>query len=200
MSWTNSVSKANDQHNYSECPLITDIAFTSLFSIRLFSFKEWIFFSHCAVSLNVSSLKLNVVKSTSTEKRNSNSNISNDALHTLEFERKQHKKFIPKWTMENALSCCTVQAKRQRINTRENVITFTLLSSLSDYQQSISSTVTLSSSSSSSISINKHNNRTEIVNREFQFPQITFYKLVVISPQFILCRSFVWKIDAYLIS
>ena len=119
MSWMNSVSKANDQHNYPECPLITNTSFTSLFSIRLLSFKEWIFFSHCAVSLNVSSLKYNEVQSTSTEKRNINSAISKDALHTLKFERKQHKKFIPKCTMENALCCCTAQEKRQRISTRK---------------------------------------------------------------------------------
>ena len=102
--------------------------------------------------LNVSPLKHNVVKSTSTEKRNINSDISKDALHTLKFERKQHKKFIPKCTMENALCCCTGQAKRQRINTHENVITFALLISPSDDQQSITSTLTLSSSSSSSSS------------------------------------------------
>ena len=119
MSWMNSISRENNQHNYQECPLITNTSFTSLFSIRLLSFKEWIFFSHCAVSLNAPSFKHNVVKSTSNKKRNINSDISKDAQHTLKFERKQHKKFIPKCTMENALSCCTAQSKRQRINTRK---------------------------------------------------------------------------------
>ena len=82
---------------------------------------------NCAVSSNVSSLKHNVVKSTYTEKRNSNSDISKDALHTLKFERKQDKKFIPKCTMENTLSCFTAQAKKQRISARENIIIFALL-------------------------------------------------------------------------
>ena len=199
MSWMNSVSKASDQHNYSECPLITNTSFTSLLSIILLSFKEWIFFSHCAVSLNVSPLKHNVVKSTSNKSEISTA-ISR-RMHCTLWSLRGNKTRSSFRNAQWRTSSVVAQHKRRDNESTHGKISSLLLFWFTEWR----STINLNNCNIILffffviISVNKHNSRTEILNREFQFPQMIFHKSDVISPHFILYLSFVWKIDAHLI-